>query len=45
MSAQQPLPSHAGAPLRGQRKKIRAGVLGATGIVLLWARHGEFYSE
>ena len=33
MSAQQPLPSHAGAPVRGQRKKIRAGVLGATGIV------------
>jgi aspartate-semialdehyde dehydrogenase len=33
MSAQQPLPSHGGAPLRGQKRKIRAGVLGATGIV------------
>ena len=33
MSAQQPLPSHGGAPVRGQKRKIRAGVLGATGIV------------
>jgi aspartate-semialdehyde dehydrogenase len=33
MSAQRPLPSHGGAPVRGQKRKIRAGVLGATGIV------------
>jgi aspartate-semialdehyde dehydrogenase len=33
MSAQQPLPSHGGVPVRGQKRKIRAGVLGATGIV------------
>ena len=33
MSAQQPLPSHGGAPVRGKKRKIRAGVLGATGIV------------
>jgi aspartate-semialdehyde dehydrogenase len=33
MSAQQPLSSHGGAPVRGQKRKIRAGVLGATGIV------------
>jgi aspartate-semialdehyde dehydrogenase len=33
MSAQQPLASHGGAPVRGQKRKIRAGVLGATGIV------------
>jgi aspartate-semialdehyde dehydrogenase len=33
MSAKSPQPNLGGASVRGQRKKIRAGVLGATGIV------------